>query len=48
MVGRMGNKPIGADYMPDVIKGARRMQAAAAIREQGRAVDNWQLRLPGF
>jgi len=47
----MGNKPLGAEYMPDVNERARRMKAAAAIREQGNlsiATDNWQLRLPGF
>jgi len=49
--GLMGNKPLGAEYMPDVNERARRMKAAAAIREQGNlsiATDNWQLRLPGF
>jgi len=46
--GLMGNKPLGAEYMPDVIERARRMKAAAAIREQGKTTDNRQLRLPGF
>lgn len=50
--GLMGNKPLDAEYMPDVNERARRMKAVAAIREQGNkhsiATDNWQLRLPGF
>jgi hypothetical protein len=49
--GFMGSKPLGAEYMPDVNERARRMKAAAAIREQGKlsmATDNRQLRLPGF
>jgi len=44
----MGNKPLGADYMPDVLDRAKRLQAAAAIREQGKPTDNRQQRLPGF
>ena len=44
----MGNKPLGAEYMPDVKERARRMKAAAAIREQDKTTDNRQLRLPGF
>lgn len=47
--GLMGDKqPLGAEYMPEVKERARRMEAATAIREQGRGVDNRQLRLPGF
>lgn len=46
--GLMGRRPLGADYMPQVTERARRMKAAAAIREQGRGVDNRQQRLPGF
>jgi len=44
----MGNKPLGAEYMPEVKERARRMQAAAAIREQEPPTDNRQQRLPGF
>jgi len=44
----MGSKPLGAEYMPDVNERARRMKAAVAIREQGKLIDNRQLRLPGF
>jgi len=47
--GLMGNKPLGAEYMPEVKERARRMQAAAAIRKQDQllmATDNRQLRLP--
>jgi len=46
--GLMGNKPLGAEYMPEVKERARRMQAAAAIREQEPPTDNRQQRLPGF
>jgi hypothetical protein len=44
----MGSKPLGAEYMPDVNERARRMKVAVAIREQGKPIDNRQLRLPGF
>jgi len=47
-LGLLGDKPLGAEYMPEVKERARRMKAATAIREQGRGVDNRQLRLPGF
>ena len=46
--GLMGNKPLGVEYMPDVNERARRMKAAAAIREPGKHTDNRQLRLPGL
>lgn len=46
--GLMGNKPLGVEYMPDVNERARRMKAAAAIREQDKTTGNMQLRLPGF
>lgn len=42
----MGNKPLGADYMQDVIERARRMKAAC--RERDQPTDKRQLRLPGF
>lgn len=44
--GLMGNKPLGAEYMPAVTERARRMNAAA--RDQNQPADNRQLRLPGF
>ena len=49
--GLMGNKPLVADYMPEVKKRAKRMKAAAAIREPRKvavASDDRQQRLPGF
>jgi len=49
--GRMGNKPLGAEYMPNVIERARRLSVAASICEQGKCstvTDDRQLRLPGF
>jgi len=49
--GLMGSKPLGSDYMPDVLERAKRLQAAAAIREKGQllmATDDRQQRLPGF
>jgi hypothetical protein len=46
--GLMGDKPLGAEYMPEIKERTRRMKAATAIREQGRGDDNRQLRLPGF
>jgi hypothetical protein len=46
--GLMGNKPLGAEYMPEVKERARRMKAATAIREQDQPTDNRQQRLPGF
>jgi hypothetical protein len=46
--GLMGDKPLGAEYMPEVKERARRMKAATAIREQDQPTDNRQQRLPGF
>lgn len=46
--GLMGNKPLGAEYMPEIKERARRMQSAAAIREQDQPADNRQLYLPGL
>lgn len=46
--GLMGSKALGAEYMPAVLERAKRLQAVATIREQGRATDGRQLRLPGF
>lgn len=49
--GLMGSRPLGADYMPQVTERARRMKAAAAIREPRKvsvATDDRQQRLPGF
>ena len=46
--GRMGTKPLGADYMPDVLDRARRLAAATAIRPEKQPTDNRQLSLPGF
>lgn len=44
--GLMGNKPLGAEYMPEVSERARRMKAA--IREEKQPIDKRQDRLPGF
>lgn len=44
--GWLGNKPLGADYMPAVNERARRMKSA--LREEKQPADNQQLRLPGF
>ena len=44
--GLLGNKPLGADYMPAVNERARRLKAA--IREQDKPTDTRQPRLPGF
>jgi hypothetical protein len=44
--GLMGNKPLGAEYMPAVTERARRMKAA--VRDQDQPADARQLRLPGF
>ena len=44
--GWLGNKPLGADYMPAVNERARRMKAA--LREDKQPADTRQLRLPGF
>lgn len=46
--GIMGNKPLGAEYMPAVIERARRLQVAVAIREPEKSTDNRLQRLPGF
>ena len=49
--GLMGNRPLGADYMPQITERARRMKAAAAIREPRNVAvvtDDRQYRLPGF
>jgi hypothetical protein len=42
----MGNKPLGAEYMPAVTERARRMKSA--VRDQYQPADSRQLRLPGF
>ena len=44
--GWLGNKPLGADYMPAVNERARRMKAA--VRNLDELTDKRQLRLPGF
>jgi len=44
--GLMGNKPLGAEYMPEISERARRMKAA--IREEKQPTDKRQQRLPGF
>ncbi len=44
--GLMGDKPLGAEYMPEVKERARRMKAAT--REQDQPTDKRQLCLPGF
>ncbi|MDD2469048.1 MAG: hypothetical protein PHI97_34185 [Desulfobulbus sp.] len=44
--GLMGNKPLGADYMLQVMERAQRMKAA--IREEKQLIDKRQQRLPGF
>jgi hypothetical protein len=49
--GLMGSRPLGVDYMPQITERARRMKAAAAIREPLKvslATDDRQQRLPGF
>jgi hypothetical protein len=42
--GLMGNKPLGAEYMPAITERARRLKSAA--RDQDQPVDSRQLRLP--
>lgn len=44
--GWLGNKPLGAEYMPAVNARARRLKAA--VREDKQPADTRQLRLPGF
>jgi len=44
--GLMGNKPLGAEYMPEVTERARRMKAA--VREDKQPIDQRLQRLPGF
>ncbi|MDD2467136.1 MAG: hypothetical protein PHI97_24365 [Desulfobulbus sp.] len=45
--GWLGNKPLGADYMPAVNELVRRLKAV--LREdQGQPADKRQQRLPGF
>ena len=44
--GWLGDKPLGADYMPAVNERARRLKAA--VRDQDQPADNRQLCLPGF
>ncbi|MDD2468683.1 MAG: hypothetical protein PHI97_32305 [Desulfobulbus sp.] len=44
--GLVGNKPLGAEYMPQVMERVQRMKAA--IREEKQSIDKRQQRLPGF
>jgi hypothetical protein len=44
--GWLGDKPLGADYMPAVNERARLLKAA--VRFQDQPADNRQPRLPGF
>lgn len=44
--GLMGNKALGAEYMPAIAERARRIKAA--VREEKQPAANRQMRLPGF
>jgi len=43
--GLMGNKALGAEYMPAIAERARRIKAA--VREEKQPADSRQMRLPG-